>query len=255
MNPKAANPSKEGKYLFWIGVMMVVISPFLVYIPVFGLLFIIPLIIFGFVLIVLGNNIWKEDVRHYRELTGTKPVTTYSRSIDDKIIISIGLILLFAGPLLCYTIYFHIEPRTSYEGYFPLFIVGIAMFPIGMALVFFGITSLERNALLNYNIPEHHFLWMEKEKISRKTIEIAIIMIFIYLIIFLAFIAPIIIQYNEYWADGHSGARSPFGSGGECCSILLLFIFAAIFWVLRTTFLFKLKRDYIKELEKSYRNR
>jgi hypothetical protein len=203
----------------------------------------------GFVLAALGNKIWKEDVRYKATINWEGPVALASREKLGKKFILFGLFLLFFGPLLCYIIYFDVPPRGSFAGSFLFFIAGLTMFPIGMALIFFGITSLERNALLKYNIPEHHFLWVEGHKIRRKSIEIGFCMIFLYLTLFLLFIVPRIIEYNEFWADGHSGARSPFGSGGECCSIILIVIFIVVFVILKTVLIFKLKQDYIKGFE------
>jgi hypothetical protein len=230
-------------------VVIIVISPFLVFIPAFGLLFIIAAVSFGFILAALGNKIWKEDVRHYRSLYRLPPYVPASKEKSDKITTLIGLFLLFFGLFLCSVIYFILPPRGSYAGFFPLLLMGIAMIPIGTALIFFGISSLERNKLLQYNIPEQHFFWVERERIRKKTIELSISLIFLYLIILLAFIAPHIIQYNEHWSDGHSGARSPFGSGGECCSLLLIIVFIVVFVIMRTAIIFKLKGDYIKAFE------
>lgn len=197
----------------------------------------------------LGNKIWKEDVRHYRSLSRIRPAVPASQDKTDKKLILIGLGLITLGPSLCYFIYFYVA------GSFPLIIACIVMLLIGTSLVFFGVSSLERNALFKYNIPEHHFLWVEKARIRRKTIEIAFSLIFIYLIIFLAFIVPLIIRYNEFWADGHSGARSPIGSGGECCSIILIIVFIVLFVILRTVLLFKLKKDYIEGFEQYHKIR
>jgi hypothetical protein len=249
MNSVGGDPLKEGKYLFWIGVALIMISPLLIYIPAFGLLFVISLITFGFVLVALAHNIWKESVRHYRYLPKIGPAIPVSKDKTNKKLILIGLGLVALGPPFCYFIYFYVA------GSFSLIMACIVMLFIGTSLVFFGVSSLERNALFKYNIPEHHFLWDEKARIRRKTIEIAFSLIFIYLIIFFAFIVPWIIRYNEFWAEGQSGARSPFGSGGECCSIILIIVFIVLFVILRISLLYKLKRDYIKKFEEYHKIR
>jgi amino acid transporter len=119
---------------------------------------------------------------------------------------------------------------------------GITSFCIGIVLFFFGITSLERNALRKYNIPDEHFLWIEKNKIERKTIQIATPLTFIYLLIILVLFVP-------------SRAESSYGLFYDCCSIILLILFIVIFVILRITVIYKLKKDYLKRLEEDYKIR
>jgi hypothetical protein len=244
----SADPSKEGRILFWIGIIFMVFSPLLIFSPSFGALLVIPFIILGLILIILGDRIWKEARRLHVGDHFQKPQITYVNYEKDRNYVIIGLILLLFGPFLSWVSYFVFPPRDSFEGSFPLMLIGIVMFPMGLSLIYFGFTSMDQTALASHGIPEEYFLWVQKGRLYTKTIQIGVCLITIYAIIFLLFILPVIIEYNEFWADGHSGARSPFGSGGECCSLILIALFFVFFIILRTALKYKMKRDFIKGL-------
>ncbi len=89
-------------------------------------------------------------------------------------------------------------------------------------------------------------LYWEKNELRKKQNQIIILLSIIYILILITIIIPTIIKYNEYWADGHSGARSPIGSGAECCAIFLLILFILIFIVSDSIIKYRLKKS-IKE--------
>jgi hypothetical protein len=153
------------------------------------------------------------------------------------------------GPFLCYNLLFQTPTGGSFACVFPLLVAGIIMFPLGLLMVYSGTTSLERTVLMEHGIPEPYFLYFERNRIRRKKMQLVLALVALYLLIFLLFIVPRIIEYNEFWADGHSGARSPFGSGGECCSIILIPLFFSIYAILSVVSRYLLKRNFIKQLE------
>lgn len=67
------------------------------------------------------------------------------------------------------------------------------------------------------------------QEIRKKSIRLGLSLFVVYLIILFSILIPTIIRYNEFWEEQGIGARSPIGSGAECCGVFLIILFLLIY--------------------------